>query len=127
MRAVESYDLNRFSVCQKFEPNDFIQQASAKGPFLQFSVRPTEYIKQTLLQVHREQSAFGSHTRDTPQTVVIDYSSPNIAKPFHAGHLRSTILGNFVKRIHQAMGYDVLGINYLGDWGKQYGNCPSKA
>ncbi|KAI8141727.1 arginyl-tRNA synthetase [Fennellomyces sp. T-0311] len=108
-------------LARKFEPNDLIEQASARGPFLQFSVRPTEYIKQTLLQVHREQSAFGCHTRDTPQTVVIDYSSPNIAKPFHAGHLRSTILGNFVKRIHQAMGYDVMGINYLGDWGKQYG------
>lgn len=52
---------------------------------------------------------------------MIDYSSPNIAKPFHAGHLRSTILGNFIKRIHDACGYKTVGINYLGDWGKQYG------
>lgn len=52
---------------------------------------------------------------------MIDYSSPNIAKPFHAGHLRSTILGNFIKRIHDACGYKTIGINYLGDWGKQYG------
>lgn len=59
--------------------------------------------------------------QETPKTVVLDYSSPNIAKPFHAGHLRSTIIGNFVKRIHEAMGYKTIGINYLGDWGKQYG------
>lgn len=53
--------------------------------------------------------------------MLIDYSSPNIAKPFHAGHLRSTILGNFLKNVHEACGYKTVGINYLGDWGKQYG------
>jgi arginyl-tRNA synthetase len=52
---------------------------------------------------------------------LIDYSSPNIAKPFHAGHLRSTIIGNFTRIIHESLGYKVIGINYLGDWGKQYG------
>ncbi|KAF9407692.1 Arginyl-tRNA synthetase [Podila epigama] len=55
------------------------------------------------------------------QVVAIDYSSPNIAKPFHGGHLRGTILGNFATRLLRGFGYKVIGINYLGDWGKQYG------
>ena len=55
------------------------------------------------------------------ETIVIDYSSPNIAKPFHVGHLRSTIIGNFLRQILSFLNYKVVGINYLGDWGKQYG------
>jgi arginyl-tRNA synthetase len=51
----------------------------------------------------------------------VEYSSPNIAKPFHAGHLRSTIIGNFLKNLYTALGYKTVSINYLGDWGKQYG------
>lgn len=84
-------------------------------------MRPSEYIKATLNQVVKEKEKYGHHTLPEKKTVIIDYSSPNIAKPFHAGHLRSTILGNFIKRIHDANGYHTIGINYLGDWGKQYG------
>lgn len=57
------------------------------------------------------------------KVVLIDYSSPNIAKPFHGGHLRGTILGNFATRLLRGFGHQVIGINYLGDWGKQYGKC----
>ncbi|GAB6030976.1 hypothetical protein CHUAL_007799 [Chamberlinius hualienensis] len=55
------------------------------------------------------------------ETVIIEYSSPNIAKPFHAGHLRSTVVGNFVANIHDRVGHSVHRINYLGDWGSQFG------
>lgn len=98
-----------------------IEKATASGPFLHFDVRPSVYIKKTLEQVYNEKEKYGHHTREKQETVLIDYSSPNIAKPFHAGHLRSTILGNFIKRIYDANGYKTVGINYLGDWGKQYG------
>lgn len=104
------------------KPNDYIRNISLQGPFLQFDVQSTAYIRETLNDVYGRGKDYGKQRQiDKQQTVLIDYSSPNIAKPFHAGHLRSTILGNFVKRIHEAMGYRAVGINYLGDWGKQYG------
>ena len=53
--------------------------------------------------------------------MLIDFSSPNIAKPFHAGHLRSTIIGAVISNLHEAMGWKVTRLNYLGDWGTQYG------
>lgn len=53
--------------------------------------------------------------------IIVEFSSPNIAKPFHAGHLRSTIIGGFISNLYEGAGWDVIRINYLGDWGKQYG------
>ncbi len=52
---------------------------------------------------------------------LVEFSSPNIAKPLHAGHMRSTFLGNFLGNIHSKMGHNVTRVNYLGDWGTQYG------
>ncbi|KAI8997455.1 arginyl-tRNA synthetase [Pilobolus umbonatus] len=120
-----SVDVTAFSneIANKFKPNDMIQGVSVRGPALYFDVQPTAYIQSTLRQVYSEKDRYG-HQKvplSDQKTVLLDYSSPNIAKPFHAGHLRSTILGNFIKRIHEANGYRAIGINYLGDWGKQYG------
>jgi arginyl-tRNA synthetase len=65
--------------------------------------------------------SFGTTTEGEGKTVYVEYSSPNIAKPFHVGHLRSTIIGSFLTKIHAKRGFNVVSENYLGDWGKQYG------
>lgn len=67
------------------------------------------------------QKPYGWNEVGSGRKILLDYSAPNIAKPFHAGHLRSTIIGNFLKHIYTANGFKTVSINYLGDWGKQYG------
>src|SRR4030067_2583990 len=63
----------------------------------------------------------GRESDGAGKTIVIDYSSPNIARPFSIAHLRSTALGNSLKRIYEHLGYRVVGVNHLGDWGVQFG------
>jgi arginyl-tRNA synthetase len=74
-----------------------------------------------LPQVLKLGSRYGSNTIDAGKKVIVEFSSPNIAKPFHAGHLRSTIIGAFLANLHEACGWQVIRMNYLGDWGKQFG------
>lgn len=74
-----------------------------------------------LTEVVTKGDTFGHSTLGAGKTVLVEFSSPNIAKPFHAGHLRSTILGNFLQNVYRATGHNVISYNYLGDWGKQYG------
>ena len=64
---------------------------------------------------------YGSHTFGEGKTVVLDYSSPNVAKPFHIGHLGTTVIGHSLRKLHEFAGYKCIGINYLGDWGTQFG------
>ncbi|KAG0023712.1 Arginyl-tRNA synthetase [Podila clonocystis] len=130
------------TVGRDFDTTGIIRSVTPVGQFLNFSVderlytRETirdvvcaEAIKDEILMTHNINNNTYPHslgygmdpTVGKGQVVAIDYSSPNIAKPFHGGHLRGTILGNFTTRLLRGYGYKVIGINYLGDWGKQYG------
>jgi len=79
------------------------------------------YLEEVLCQVLRKKDKFGSSVLGKGKTVVIDYSSPNIAKPFGVGHLRSTIIGQALCNLYRFLGYRVIGDNHLGDWGTQFG------
>ncbi|KAI9282720.1 hypothetical protein BY458DRAFT_497108 [Sporodiniella umbellata] len=110
------------AITTKIQSNQYIDTIKIEGLKLYLKFPEPEFTKQVLKQVYTEKDRYGwSHIPKGNETVLIDYSSPNIAKKFHVGHLRSTLIGNFVKRIHEELGYKVIGINYLGDWGKQYG------
>eukprot|EP01120_Amphizonella_sp_Union-15-10_P014445 TRINITY_DN7002_c0_g1_i1.p1 TRINITY_DN7002_c0_g1~~TRINITY_DN7002_c0_g1_i1.p1 ORF type:complete len:591 (-),score=123.04 TRINITY_DN7002_c0_g1_i1:67-1839(-) len=92
-----------------------------KMSILNFAINKVELVKATLKQVFSLKEKYGQNDSMKGQKIAIDYSSPNIAKPFHAGHLRSTIIGGFLRNLFTTCGAQVIGINYLGDWGKQYG------
>jgi len=105
----------------KFEPTALTSKVTTAGPYLNFKVNTTELARRVCSTIQREGVDFGKNKNGAGKNIVVEYSSPNIAKPFHAGHLRSTVLGNFLCQIHKANGYNVIGINWLGDWGVQFG------
>lgn len=89
--------------------------------YLNFSLDRTAFAREVLSDFNRTRDLYGSSDLGTDLTVVIDYSSPNIAKPFSVGHLRSTIIGQALHNILSWLGYKVIGDNHLGDWGTQFG------
>ncbi len=95
------------------------------GPYVNFFVDKTAFSKVTIEKVIEEGDKYGSSNIGEGKTVCIDYSSPNIAKPFHVGHLFSTSIGNSLYRLFEEEGYNVVGINHLGDWGTQFGKLIS--
>lgn len=93
----------------------------AVGPYLNFRLADEALALIVLEAVRQEGGGFGGSEEGRGRTVVVDYSSPNIAKPFHIGHLRSTVIGASLHRIYSALGYRAMGVNHLGDWGTQFG------
>jgi len=105
----------------KFTPTPLLRAAKADGPYINYVVDKIPLAEEVLKIVYGMQDRWGSSPLGQGKTIVVEYSSPNIAKPFHFGHLRSTMIGNFLRNLYKTIGYNVVGINYLGDWGKQYG------
>ncbi len=87
------------------------------GGYLNFFVDKYSYIKDVINEALDKGEDFGKNTKGDGKTVVIDYSSPNIAKALHIGHLRSTVIGNSIYKLNEFNGYKVVGVNHLGDWG----------
>lgn len=89
--------------------------------YLNFYINPIIITKTVLEEFETKKETYGSSKVGNGKNIVIDYSSPNIAKPFHVGHLRSTVIGNALYNIYKFLGYNVIGINHLGDYGTQFG------
>lgn len=100
---------------------EFISNIEVVNGYLNFYINPETLTKTVLKEFETEKDKFGSNNIGAGKTVVIDYSSPNIAKPFHIGHLRSTVIGNALYNIYKFLGYNTIGINHLGDYGTQFG------
>ena len=95
--------------------------AEASGPYVNFRIDRGALARSVLGAIHATGDEYGCSSEGAGKTIVLDYSSPNIAKPFHVGHLRSTIIGAAIERLHDALGYTTVGINHIGDWGSQFG------
>lgn len=95
------------------------------GPYLNFFVDKTYFIKNVIEKVLEDGDEYGSSELGKGKNITIDYSSPNIAKPFHVGHLCTTAIGNSLYKILSFQGYNCIGINHLGDWGTQFGKLIS--
>ena len=100
---------------------EFLTKIEVKGAYLNFFVNKTLLSKDVLTQILKEKTKYGCSSSGKGKTIVIDMSSPNIAKPFGIGHLRSTIIGNALRNLLVIQGYKVIRINHLGDWGTQFG------
>ncbi|KAG0647509.1 Arginyl-tRNA synthetase [Hyphodiscus hymeniophilus] len=116
---------------EKFPESPLVHKPTVNGTFLQFFFKVDKLAEILIPSILTRKQAFGRNKflglqdPEDPskgnKRILIEFSSPNIAKPFHAGHLRSTIIGGFLSNLYEGAGWDVKRINYLGDWGKQYG------
>ncbi|WP_019321863.1 arginine--tRNA ligase [Streptococcus mutans] len=101
--------------------NSYFEKVEAVGPYINFFLNKSEISAQVLKEVIKKREDYAQAAIGQGRNIVIDLSSPNIAKPFSIGHLRSTVIGDALSNIFQKLGYETVKINHLGDWGKQFG------
>ena len=106
---------------EKIEADENIEKIEIVGGYLNFYVNKMTLTKEVLGEIANAGENYGANTSGKDKTAIVEYSSPNIAKPFHIGHLRTTIIGSALYKIHKYMGYNTIGINHLGDYGTQFG------
>ncbi len=106
---------------EKLETDEVFEKIEAKSGYVNFFVNRFLLIGETIRETFEKDEEFGNSDIGRGKNVVVEYSSTNIAKPFHIGHLRSTVIGDALYNIYKALGYNVIGINHLGDYGTQFG------
>lgn len=99
----------------------YFEKVESKGAYINFFTNKEALSKTVIEEILKEKENYGKSKIGEDKTIIVEYSSPNIAKPFHIGHIRTTIIGDSLKRIHKFLGYNVVSINHLGDYGTQFG------
>ena len=108
------------TLAESFDGADSITAEAVNG-YLNFKIDSTALANETLGEVFEKGEKYGSPENGFGKTIVLDYSSPNVAKPFHIGHLGTTVIGHSIKKLYEFAGYNCVGVNHLGDWGTQFG------
>ena len=105
--------------------NEYFDKIVATGPYINFFVNKQKLIEITVEEILKKGDRYGSSNLGEGEKILVEFSSPNIAKPFHIGHIRSTVIGNALSNIFEFLGYDVMRLNHLGDYGTQFGTMIS--
>ncbi|MDR1954001.1 MAG: arginine--tRNA ligase, partial [Clostridiales Family XIII bacterium] len=96
-------------------------EVRVEGAYVNFFLHREAVVAEVVAAASAEADSFGRSDIGADRKVIVEFSSPNIAKPFHIGHIRSTVIGNAIERIYNFLGYDTVRINHLGDYGTQFG------
>ena len=107
-------------IAEKIDTTNF-EKVVATGPYVNFFLDKSRISAQVIKEIVKEGNNYGQQDEGHGENITIDLSSPNIAKPFSVGHLRSTVIGDALSNIFRKLGYNTIKINHLGDWGKQFG------
>ncbi|KDR96010.1 arginyl-tRNA synthetase [Peptoclostridium litorale DSM 5388] len=108
-------------ISEKVENGEYLERAEPAGGYVNFFVNKSSMAKSVVDEVISKGADYGKSDFGKGKKVIVEFSSPNIAKPFHIGHIRSTVIGNSIHKIYDAMGYDTVTVNHLGDYGTQFG------
>lgn len=108
-------------ISEKIELDENIERVEAQGGYLNFYINKLLLTKSVLEEIEKSGEKYGSNNSGNAKKIVVEYSSPNIAKPFHIGHLRNTVIGSALYNIYKYLGYNTTSINHLGDYGTQFG------
>ena len=109
------------NIAEKIADNEIFEKVEQVNAYVNMFISKEEFVKDVVEDVLEKGEGFGRSEIGGRKTVIVEYSSPNIAKPFHIGHIRSTVIGNSIYKIYDALGYNVIRINHLGDYGTQFG------
>ena len=108
-------------IAEGIRENAMFEKVEQVNAYVNMFISREEFVGDVVSAVLKEGEDYGKTDVGEGKTVIVEFSSPNIAKPFHIGHIRSTVIGNSISKIYKALGYNVIRINHLGDYGTQFG------